>query len=65
MVGDLDELRTVWPDDEDDWFDPDNPAPEDVADAAIDALAHVLAGIASGDAGAGPMVTRLARRLRG
>lgn len=65
VIGDLDELRTVWPADGDDWFDPDNPDPEDVAAAAIDALAHVLDGIASGEAGAGPMVTRLARRLRG
>ena len=65
VVGDLGELRTMWPDDEDDWFDPDDPDPEDVAAAAIDALAHVLDGIASGEAGAGPMVTRLARRLRG
>jgi len=65
VVGDLADLRSVWPDDGDGWFDPDNPDPEEVAAAAIDALAHVLDGIANGAAGTGPMVARFARRLRG
>lgn len=42
VVGDLDDLRPRWPDDADDWFDPDAADAEQVAGAAISALAHVL-----------------------
>ena len=42
VVGDLADLESVWPDDEDRWADPDQADPEVVADAAIEALAHVL-----------------------
>ena len=42
VVGDLADLRTVWPDDHDGWPDPDAADPALVADLAIDALVHVL-----------------------
>ena len=42
VVGDLEDLRSVWPDDGETWTDPDLPDPEVVADAAIQSLAHVL-----------------------
>lgn len=60
VVGDLAELRSVWPDDADTWSDPDLATGDDVADAAITALAHVLDELAT--PGAGP-VARVARRL--
>ncbi len=61
VVGDLEELRSVWPDDGDPWSDPDVADPEKVADAAIAALAHVLDEI--GSPGEGGPISRLARRL--
>ena len=57
VVGDLAELRTVWPADGEPWADPDAVDPDAVADAAIDALAHVLDRIGSPD-------RRAARRPR-
>ena len=42
VVGDLEDLRSVWPDDGETWTDPDLPDPEVVADAAIQSLARVL-----------------------
>jgi hypothetical protein len=67
VVGDLADLEPVWPDDEGHWADPDHADPEAVADAAIEALAHVLSRVgrtpvASDDDGA---VARLTRMLRG
>ena len=67
MVGDLADLEPVWPDDEGHWSDPDRADPAVVADAAIEALAHVLARVgrtpvADDDSGA---VARLTRMLRG
>jgi hypothetical protein len=64
VVGDLDELRSVWPDDTQDWADPDLADPAVVAEAAIQALAHVLGEIANPTEEVGPMA-RLSRRLRG
>ena len=63
VVGDLEDLRPVWPSDDRPWANPDSADPEVVAEAAIQALAHVLEEIGS-TADAGP-VARLARRLRG
>jgi hypothetical protein len=66
VVGDLADLEPVWPDDEDDWPDPDRPDPAVVADAAIEALAHVLARVGRtpvADDDTGP-VARLTRMLR-
>ena len=67
VVGDLKDLEPVWPDDEDHWSDPDQADPAIVAEAAIEALAHVLSRVgrtpvADDDAGA---VARLTRMLRG
>jgi len=62
VVGDLEDLRPVWPDDGDTWSDPDQADPEIVADAAIQSLAHVLDEIRNPTA---RTVARLARRLRG
>ena len=62
VVGDLEELRSVWPDNDESWPDPDLPDQGVVADAAIKALAHVLEEIP--DPTVRP-VARLARRLRG
>jgi hypothetical protein len=62
VVGDLEELLSVWPDDGETWTDPDLPDPEVVADAAIQALAHVLEEIPNPTV---RPVARLARRLRG
>lgn len=62
LVGDLDDLRPRWPDDADDWFDPDAADGEEVAEAAIGALAHVL-----DELGDGPLahpIERIVRRLR-
>ena len=66
VVGDLADLESVWPDDEDRWVNPDRADPEAVAEAAIEALAHVLtrvgrAPLTEDDAGA---VARLTRMLR-
>ncbi|MCW2761690.1 MAG: hypothetical protein JWR85_1891 [Marmoricola sp.] len=63
VVGVLDDLVPVWPEDTEDWVDPDNADPEVVAEAAIQALAHVIDEIGT-STGAGPMA-RLTRRLRG
>ena len=66
VVGDLADLESVWPGDEGRWSDPDRADPRAVAEAAIEALAHVLAHVghspvAEEDTGA---VARLTRRLR-
>ena len=63
VVGDLDELVPVWPDDGGQWLDPDDADPSVVADAAIEALAYVIDEIGSGGRTVGP-VARLTRRLR-
>jgi hypothetical protein len=70
VVGDLDDLRSVWPDDADGWADPDAADPALVAELAIEALAAVLDHVSARpvepttplETGA---VARLARRLRG
>ena len=63
VVGDLDDLLPRWPDDEDPWASPDDADPAVIADAAIEALAHVLDEIAQGRAETNP-VAKIARRLR-
>jgi hypothetical protein len=66
VVGDLDDLLPVWPADEP-WCDPDDADPAVVAEAAIQALAHVLDELsttAPTPSELGP-VARLTRRLRG
>ncbi len=62
VVGDLDDLRPRWPEDTQEWFDPDAADPEDVAEAAISALAHVLDELRE-EAAPRP-VERIFRRLR-
>ena len=62
VVGDVDDLRPRWHDDADDWFDPDTAPAEDVAEAAISALAHVLDRL--GDEAPAHPVERIFRRLR-
>lgn len=42
LVGDLADLRPEWPDDVEEWFDPDTADAEEIAEAAISSLAHVL-----------------------
>ena len=42
VVGDLADLESVWPDHSDHWPNPDHADPAVVAEAAIEALAHVL-----------------------
>ena len=63
VVGDLDDLVPVWPDDAEPWPDPDVADPSVVAEAAIQALAYVIDEIGSGARTVGP-VARLTRRLR-
>jgi hypothetical protein len=66
VVGDLDDLLPAWPADEP-WSDPDDADPAVVAEAAIQALAHVLDELsttAPTPSELGP-VARLTRRLRG
>ena len=56
----------MWPDDEEPWPDPDRADPEAVAEAAIEALAHVLARVGRKpvtEEDTGP-VARLTRMLR-
>jgi hypothetical protein len=69
VVGDLDDLRPVWPDDDGAWPDPDAADPGLVADLAIESLAHVLDRIGPRPVDPSPLetgaVARLARRLRG
>jgi hypothetical protein len=67
VVGDLADLEPVWPDDQGAWSDPDQADPEAVAEAAIEALAHVLSRVGHStpipeDSGT---VARLTRMLRG
>jgi hypothetical protein len=62
VVGDLEDLRSVWPNDADAWVDPDLADQGVVADAAVQALAHVLEEIKNPTT---RTVARLARRLRG
>jgi hypothetical protein len=64
IVGDLKDLKSVWPDDADTWLDPDLADPAIVADAAIQALAQVLDELRPPADDDRP-VARLARRLRG
>ncbi len=64
VVGDLDDLVPVWPEDSGHWCDPDDADPAVVAEAAIQALAHVLDEVQNYSPDEGP-VARLARRLRG
>lgn len=64
VVGDLADLEPVWPATDGPWPNPDLADPELVAEAAIQALAHILDEIGTPYAEAGPLA-RLARRLRG
>ncbi len=64
IVGDLEDLCPVWPDHSEPWPDPDDADPTVVADAAVQALAHVLDEIGTSRSAA-RAVARLARRLRG
>lgn len=67
VVGDLADLESVWPDHSDHWPNPDHADPAAVAEAAIEALAHVLERVdptPADDPPAAPFA-RLTRRLRG
>lgn len=65
IVGDLADLEPVWPDTASPWPNPDTADPEAVADAAIEALAHVLARVGPAPAPeATGTVSRLTRMLR-
>lgn len=64
VVGDLSELRPVWPQNAGPWADPDRADPELVAEAAIESLAHVLAQAGLPRAEVGTLARRLGRRLR-
>jgi hypothetical protein len=61
IVGELDDLLPVWPDET--WSDPDAADPAVVAEAAIQALAFVIDEIGTSSREVGP-VARLTRRLR-
>lgn len=66
IVGDLSDLEPAWPDDAGTWVDPDQADPQVVADAAIEALAHVLSRVGRSPVSeddTGP-VARLTRMLR-
>jgi len=63
VVGDLEDLVPVWPDDSEHWSDPDAADPTVIAEAAIESLAHVLA-LSAPTVEGGP-VARLTRRLLG
>jgi len=65
IIGDLEDLRSVWPDEGETWTDPDLPDPDVVADAAIQSLARVLDELGKPQPEGPPPVSRLARRLRG
>ena len=76
VVGDLDDLESVWPDHSEHWPNPDHADPAVVADAAIEALAFVLARIeppsspavaaaATAATSAATKVSRITRRFRG
>jgi hypothetical protein len=62
VVGDLADLEPVWPDHSSHWPNPDHADAAVVADAAIEALAHVVDR--AGRLGTNP-VARIARRLLG
>jgi hypothetical protein len=65
VVGDLADLVPVWPAADEPWSDPDEADPAVVAEAAIQALAHVLDELGTTTPiEVGPMA-RLTRRLRG
>ena len=64
VVGDVDDLRPVWPDDADPWPDPDAPGNDTVADAAVQALAHVIETISEDDPRQRGPLARLGWRFR-
>ncbi len=64
VVGDLGDLEPVWPDHSEGWPNPDHADPAVVADAAVEALAHVLARIGTVKGLDQGPVARLTRRLR-
>jgi hypothetical protein len=68
VVGDVDDLRPRFPDDETAWQNPDRPRPRRVADAALDALVALVVETAERpdpDQSAVARISRAARRLRG
>jgi hypothetical protein len=68
VVGDVEDLRPVFPDDDQEWADPDKPRNRRIADAAIDALVAAVQDSASRPDPADGTVARIgraARRLRG
>ena len=69
VVGDLEDLRSAWPDDRDGWADPDTADPALVAQLAIESLAEVLEHVTTPPVEPAPVETgpiaRLARRWRG
>ena len=68
VIGDVDELRPVRPDEEVDWVNPDRPRRGDMVDAALDALVAVTleaAGRPDPHDQIGAKIGRAARRLRG
>jgi hypothetical protein len=65
VVGDLSELRPVWPEHTGRWPNPDRADPDKVAEAAIESLAHVLAQTSLPRAEVGRLTRRIGRRIRG
>ena len=65
VVGDLDDLQPVWSESDGPWQNPDTADPEAVADAAIEALAAVLARVGRTPVTDTRTVARLTRMLRG
>lgn len=68
VVGDVDDLRPVPPEDPERWLDPDRPEEQEVLDAALDALVTMTQEAAARpdpDAYLTKKIGRAARRLRG
>jgi hypothetical protein len=65
VVGDLDDLRATWPGADEIGRHPDRPAPNLVAQSAIEALAEVIAEIDRSGAPEDGPARRLGRRLLG
>ncbi len=64
VVGTLEDLESVWPDGSEPWPNPDRAEPDAIADAAIEALAHVLARVDRAPITDAGTVARLTRLLR-
>ena len=64
VVGDLADLESVWPPRTGPWPNPDKADPQDIADAAIESLAEVLARVDRTPPADPRPVSRLSRMLR-